>query len=600
MVLINGVKYACERCIRGHRVTTCNHTDQPLTMIKPKGRPSTTCAHCKELRKSKNANPSGQCTCGRQDKKRLAQKVKEEASCTCKTDPDHCACHKKRGAKRKTKGQNSGTSIGLDLDGKVSKSNGYSFQSLPSINSSQSLDKDISNLLGSPISMNTSFSTGWDTGSISSSNRSPPGSGNTYSNISNGNTGTISNNNNNNNNNNHHHHHKHGQDTSKNTVGLEPLSIMKPITPNTRTKVGEVYIPLTEYVPTSITSSHDQTDSINPLLMGDSLSIYDDGQSDTPNVTYFADTSKSMSYTQLKEQRKSVNNEHVPSQRVPLANTGRSSSFISNISSHDSVISNNDFISSMNSSDSLSSMLQGGNAHHYQDMLHHPSNGRGSGFNPVHIEQSPNVYGFDTDSVRSVEVLSITPSFMDIPESKQASAESNTSSSGYISWKGVNSRRERSVSIHKNHRYDSENKRKRHPLTSANSSKQQIKSMILPIEENNNHNSSSSNENTAATLPTTSNNFNSPADSTNTALSSNAAFGDQSVFSTERRGLEPSFVDPQFSPDFNPSLKQSHMINQNIIDNNSLFSGTSEGNNPSPNDIFPVEFADIDDLMTHL
>ena len=63
MVLINGVKYACERCIRGHRVTTCNHTDQPLMMIKPKGRPSTTCNHCKELRKNKNANPSGMCTC---------------------------------------------------------------------------------------------------------------------------------------------------------------------------------------------------------------------------------------------------------------------------------------------------------------------------------------------------------------------------------------------------------------------------------------------------------------------------------------------------------------------------------------------------------
>ncbi|CCD23342.1 Haa1p NDAI_0B03070 [Naumovozyma dairenensis CBS 421] len=105
MVLINGVKYACERCIRGHRVTTCNHTDQPLMMIKPKGRPSTTCAYCKELRKNKNGNIPGSCTCGRQEKKRLAQKAKEEArakakeqllsgKCTCNTKPNEvCTYH---------------------------------------------------------------------------------------------------------------------------------------------------------------------------------------------------------------------------------------------------------------------------------------------------------------------------------------------------------------------------------------------------------------------------------------------------------------------------------------------------------------------------
>lgn len=61
MVLIDGIKYACERCIRGHRVTTCNHSDQPLTMIKPKGRPSTQCQHCKDQRKFKNLHIN--CAC---------------------------------------------------------------------------------------------------------------------------------------------------------------------------------------------------------------------------------------------------------------------------------------------------------------------------------------------------------------------------------------------------------------------------------------------------------------------------------------------------------------------------------------------------------
>lgn len=87
MVLINGSKYACERCIRGHRVTTCTHTDQPLMMIKPKGRPSTTCDLCKELRKNKkaiNTVQNGICTCGRLEKKRQLQKLKEEAKTKAK------------------------------------------------------------------------------------------------------------------------------------------------------------------------------------------------------------------------------------------------------------------------------------------------------------------------------------------------------------------------------------------------------------------------------------------------------------------------------------------------------------------------------------
>lgn len=80
MVLINGVKYACERCIRGHRVTTCNHSDQPLMMIKPKGRPSTTCDYCKFLRKNKKTIPDeSRCTCGRLEKKRLQKEAEEEA-----------------------------------------------------------------------------------------------------------------------------------------------------------------------------------------------------------------------------------------------------------------------------------------------------------------------------------------------------------------------------------------------------------------------------------------------------------------------------------------------------------------------------------------
>ncbi|CAG8598459.1 13868_t:CDS:2 [Ambispora leptoticha] len=52
MVFINGVKYACVTCIKGHRSTACHHSDRPLQAIKRKGRPITQCAHCRELRKT--------------------------------------------------------------------------------------------------------------------------------------------------------------------------------------------------------------------------------------------------------------------------------------------------------------------------------------------------------------------------------------------------------------------------------------------------------------------------------------------------------------------------------------------------------------------
>ena len=89
MIVIDGVKYACERCIRGHRVTKCSHSDGPLVVIKPKGRPSTVCEYCKAMKKNHNSNPTGSCVCGRQKKleqkknklreEKRAKKIKEKA-----------------------------------------------------------------------------------------------------------------------------------------------------------------------------------------------------------------------------------------------------------------------------------------------------------------------------------------------------------------------------------------------------------------------------------------------------------------------------------------------------------------------------------------
>ncbi|GAW09197.1 ACE transcription factor 2 [Lentinula edodes] len=37
MVFVNSKKFACEACIKGHRSSTCSHTDRPLFEVKKKG-----------------------------------------------------------------------------------------------------------------------------------------------------------------------------------------------------------------------------------------------------------------------------------------------------------------------------------------------------------------------------------------------------------------------------------------------------------------------------------------------------------------------------------------------------------------------------------
>ena len=78
-MLIKGEKYACEACVRGHRVSNCQHSDRPLQHINKKvcytflllgamltffaqGRPVSQCTHCRTLRKSRSAHV--RCDCG--------------------------------------------------------------------------------------------------------------------------------------------------------------------------------------------------------------------------------------------------------------------------------------------------------------------------------------------------------------------------------------------------------------------------------------------------------------------------------------------------------------------------------------------------------
>ncbi|KAL9009719.1 MAG: hypothetical protein Q9173_005278 [Seirophora scorigena] len=61
-MLIDGEKWACEACVRGHRVSNCQHSERPLTHINKKGRPVSQCPHCRTLRKARASHVK--CECG--------------------------------------------------------------------------------------------------------------------------------------------------------------------------------------------------------------------------------------------------------------------------------------------------------------------------------------------------------------------------------------------------------------------------------------------------------------------------------------------------------------------------------------------------------
>jgi hypothetical protein len=51
-----------ESCIKGHRSSSCHHSDRPLFEIKRKGRPVSQCDKCRELRQLKRVHTKCLCT----------------------------------------------------------------------------------------------------------------------------------------------------------------------------------------------------------------------------------------------------------------------------------------------------------------------------------------------------------------------------------------------------------------------------------------------------------------------------------------------------------------------------------------------------------
>ncbi|KKZ60239.1 hypothetical protein EMCG_05049 [[Emmonsia] crescens] len=85
-MLIKGEKWACEACIRGHRVSNCQHADRPLSHINKKGRPVSQCPHCRSLRKARTTHTK--CECG--------EKAHTKAECLVKEPGDNQAGNRKQ------------------------------------------------------------------------------------------------------------------------------------------------------------------------------------------------------------------------------------------------------------------------------------------------------------------------------------------------------------------------------------------------------------------------------------------------------------------------------------------------------------------------
>ncbi|SPN99025.1 uncharacterized protein DNG_02064 [Cephalotrichum gorgonifer] len=91
-MIIDGEKYACEACVRGHRVSNCQHSDRPLQHINKKGRPVSQCGHCRTLRKSRSAHVK--CDCGIKPNKciHLQPNLDGHASTCCCNHGGICTC----------------------------------------------------------------------------------------------------------------------------------------------------------------------------------------------------------------------------------------------------------------------------------------------------------------------------------------------------------------------------------------------------------------------------------------------------------------------------------------------------------------------------
>lgn len=391
-------------------------------MIKPKGRPSSQCKHCKELRKNKNSHPSGACTCGK-SKKTVSGSVNK---CTCKTG-EPCSCHSKR---KKT-------------DSKLN----ISTSRLPTDDGSSTFSpqQDSASSINIPSS-SASFSWSNSTSSVPQIQQQSQNNRN---------------------------------DNKIRQIGMDPLTNAKPISQTTRTRVGEVSVPINEYIPNNSNGIGNVNDKMPDVFFQDVplpfepghglLDLFANNNQTTSVNPYFHDNPNS-EHNQIQQQQQErmfsptsnhstnsdSNNIRSPNDYSSSSgglfssmsiNNGHENNNLNNLNqvvgSPDSKISfkRNESVMSLSSIGSNSQMsrlngssdsLTSGNYHHYDNMIHKPThqqrfsfpnnnannntnNNNGQFYQNGNSNNSNNNNNDDASSVQSVEVLSLTPSFLDIP-----------------------------------------------------------------------------------------------------------------------------------------------------------------------------------------
>ncbi|KAF3317405.1 hypothetical protein TWF173_011059 [Orbilia oligospora] len=88
-MIIDGVTWACETCIRGHRAANCQHIERPLQPLGRKGRPVSQCHHCRSLRHSRSLHT--RCKCELMARNGASEGNGKRCKCRC-MEGEACTC----------------------------------------------------------------------------------------------------------------------------------------------------------------------------------------------------------------------------------------------------------------------------------------------------------------------------------------------------------------------------------------------------------------------------------------------------------------------------------------------------------------------------
>ncbi|KAH3674418.1 hypothetical protein WICMUC_003255 [Wickerhamomyces mucosus] len=90
MILVDGEKYACVKCIRGHRSSTCKHSNRPLVQVRSRGRPALNNLHRIAVTESEHLLSRDESFAVKEDIPEVEQVKKvKKGCCSSKKEPEN-------------------------------------------------------------------------------------------------------------------------------------------------------------------------------------------------------------------------------------------------------------------------------------------------------------------------------------------------------------------------------------------------------------------------------------------------------------------------------------------------------------------------------